>query len=277
VNIYNVLILSIVEGITEYLPVSSTGHMILIDDWLGMDGGLVSNFEIFIQLGAILAVVVLYPRRFLGLIPKKGEWSLAKISEAAKGFQGRRALLLLFVACLPAFIMGALLHKTIKNYLFNSPSVSIALIVGGIILIAVEKRKKEPVITSIDQINLKVAALIGIAQCCALWPGVSRSGATIVGGLLCGLSRGVAAEFSFLVAVPIMCAAVSFDLLQSAENIDFRAGTFFGIGFVVSFVVAVLAIKSFVALLSRIGMAPFGYYRIVLGVIVASYWALYTV
>ena len=276
-NIYNVLILSIVEGITEYLPVSSTGHMILIDDWLGMDGGLVSNFEIFIQLGAILAVVVLYPRRFLGLIPKKGEWSLAKISEAAKGFQGSRALLLLFVACLPAFIMGALLHKTIKNYLFNSPAVSIALIVGGIILIVVEKRKKEPVITSIDQINLKVAALIGIAQCCALWPGVSRSGATIVGGLLCGLSRGVAAEFSFLVAVPIMCAAVSFDLLQSAENIDFRAGTLFGIGFVVSFVVAVLAIKSFVALLSRIGMAPFGYYRIVLGVIVASCWALYTV
>jgi undecaprenyl-diphosphatase len=272
VDLFSVIILAIVEGITEYLPVSSTGHMILVDEWLGMSGDLVSNFEIFIQLGAILAVVVLYPHRFLALIPKKGEWSLKKAFDRTAGFHGVRALALLFVGCLPAFFMGALFHKAIKSYLFNSLSVSVALVVGGIVLIIIEQKKREPSVSAVDQISLRIAALIGVAQCCALWPGVSRSGATIVGGLLCGLSRGVAAEFSFLVAVPVMCAAVAFDLLKSASSIDMNAGALFGVGFVVALIVAVLAIKTFVSLVSRVGMAPFGWYRIVLGLIVAASW-----
>jgi undecaprenyl-diphosphatase len=272
VDLFSVIILAIVEGITEYLPVSSTGHMILVDEWLGMSGDLVSNFEIFIQLGAILAVVVLYPHRFLALIPKKGEWSLKKAFDRTAGFHGVRALSLLFVGCLPAFFMGALFHKAIKSYLFNSLSVSVALVVGGIVLIIIEQKKREPSVSAVDQISLRIAALIGVAQCCALWPGVSRSGATIVGGLLCGLSRGVAAEFSFLVAVPVMCAAVAFDLLKSASSIDMNAGALFGVGFVVALIVAVLAIKTFVSLVSRVGMAPFGWYRIVLGLIVAASW-----
>ncbi len=271
-DLFSVIILAIVEGITEYLPVSSTGHMILVDEWLGMSGDLVSNFEIFIQLGAILAVVVLYPHRFLALIPKKGEWSLKKAFDRTAGFHGVRALALLFVGCLPAFFMGALFHKAIKSYLFNSLSVSVALVVGGIVLIIIEQKKREPSVSAVDQISLRIAALIGVAQCCALWPGVSRSGATIVGGLLCGLSRGVAAEFSFLVAVPVMCAAVAFDLLKSASSIDMNAGALFGVGFVVALIVAVLAIKTFVSLVSRVGMAPFGWYRIVLGLIVAASW-----
>jgi undecaprenyl-diphosphatase len=272
VDLFSVIILAIVEGITEYLPVSSTGHMILVDEWLGMSGDLVSNFEIFIQLGAILAVVVLYPHRFLALIPKKGEWSFKKAFDRTGGFHGVRALALLFVGCLPAFFMGALFHKAIKSYLFNSLSVSVALVVGGIVLIIIEQKKREPSVSAVDQISLRIAALIGVAQCCALWPGVSRSGATIVGGLLCGLSRGVAAEFSFLVAVPVMCAAVAFDLLKSASSIDMNAGALFGVGFVVALIVAVLAIKTFVSLVSRVGMAPFGWYRIVLGLIVAASW-----
>lgn len=269
-DLYSVLILAIVEGITEYLPVSSTGHMILVDDWLGMNGDLVSNFEIFIQLGAILAVVVLYPHRFIALIPRKGEWSVKRAFNASDGFYGIRALTLLFVGCLPAFFMGALFHKAIKSYLFNSLSVSVALVLGGIVLILIEQRKRKPSVNSVESISLQTAALIGIAQCCALWPGVSRSGATIVGGLLCGLSRGVAAEFSFLVAVPVMCAAVAFDLLKSLSRIDFSAVTLFGVGFVVALIVAVVAIKSFVSLVSRIGMAPFGWYRIVLGLVVVG-------
>ena len=168
--------------------------------------------------------------------------------------------------------MGALFHKAIKSYLFNSLSVSVALVVGGIVLIIIEQKKREPSVSAVDQISLRIAALIGVAQCCALWPGVSRSGATIVGGLLCGLSRGVAAEFSFLVAVPVMCAAVAFDLLKSASSIDMNAGALFGVGFVVALIVAVLAIKTFVSLVSRVGMAPFGWYRIVLGLIVAASW-----
>lgn len=274
VDLFSVLILAIVEGITEYLPVSSTGHMILVHEWLGIKGELVSNFEIFIQLGAILAVLVLYPHRFIALLPKKGEWSIRKAFDGTAGFQGVRALALLFVGCLPAFFIGALFHKVIKSYLSTSLPVSIALVLGGIIFILIEQRKRAPTVSSIDQINLQTAALIGVAQCCSLWPGVSRSGATIVGGLLCGLSRGVAAEFSFLVAVPVMCAAVSFDLLKSISRIDFSAATLFGVGFVVALIVAVVAIKSFVSLVSRIGMAPFGWYRILLGLIVAGSWVM---
>jgi undecaprenyl-diphosphatase len=157
-------------------------------------------------------------------------------------------------------------------------TVAIALILGGVILVFIESRVAKYVkINSLDEIDLRTSFLIGCFQVCALWPGISRSGATIVGGLICGLNSAVAAEFSFLIAVPLMCIAVTFDLLQSLQFLQFHQIGFFLLGFIVSFIVAVLAVKWFVALLTRIGLKPFGYYRIILGVLVmANYLLVYS-
>lgn len=253
-------LLGIVEGLTEFLPVSSTGHLILFGDLIEFHGALAGTFEIFIQLGAILAVVVLYKERFVALLPNKGVES-----DRLSGVPG---CVKLFVGCLPAFILGPLLHSTIKEMLFFPGPVALALIVGGVLLIAIERRQREPSVCDVSDITLKQCFGVGVFQCLALWPGFSRSGATILGGLLLGLERKVAAEFSFLLAVPVMCAAVAYDLLKTAAGFSLQDLPVFALGFVISFMTAIAAIRFFLSLLTRFTLAPFGIYRIVIGICV---------
>lgn len=256
------LILGIVEGLTEFIPVSSTGHLILFGQVLNFQGPVANTFNIFIQLGAILAVVVLYFPRFLGLL------DFSRPAKSTACFRGLTGTAKLFLACLPAFVAGALLHHTIKTYLFFPGPVTAALIAGGIIMILTERREPMPALDCIEQISYRQAFLIGLVQCFSLWPGVSRSAATIVGGMLFGLNRQTAAEFSFLVAVPVMCGAVVFDLFKSWNLLDLSQIPLFAIGFVVSFLTAMLAIRFFLSLLRRFTLVPFAVYRIILGVFV---------
>lgn len=250
-------LLGIVEGVTEFIPVSSTGHLILFGDIFSFRGEVASVFEVFIQSGAILAVLALYWKRFIGLIP-------FKVSNS-RGFEGWQGIGKLAAASAPAFLSGALLHSAIKSKLFYPMPVAFALVAGGIVLILVEKRKTPPTTISIDDLSYLQAFMIGVGQCASLWPGVSRSAATIIAGLLCGLDRKVAAEFSFLVAVPVMFAATAYDLYKSSHLLSAEHLPIFGIGFLVSFLVALLAVRIFISLLNRIGLTPFGWYRIALG------------
>lgn len=251
-------VMGIVEGLTEYLPVSSTGHLILVGHWLNFEGEGAKTFEIFIQLGAILAVVLLYPDRFRALLDfkSKSPWS------------GKRACLLLGVASLPAFIFGFILHKFIKEHLFSPLTVALALIVGGVVMIIVERVGVKSENHSLEEIGIKSAFYVGLFQVLALWPGMSRSACTIIGGMLSGLSRTVAAQFSFLVAVPVMTVAVGYDALKSFGSLSFGDVPTFAVGFMVSTLVAMLAIKALVAFLQKYSLAPFGIYRILVGAIV---------
>ena len=258
-DLSSAIVLGIVEGLTEYLPVSSTGHLIIAGEYLGFTGERASTFEIFIQLGAILAVVVIYFKRFTDLFFFSG---------TVQGLKGWDGIAKIGAACLPAFVLGAVLHGYIKTYLFSPLSVGFALIIGGVLLILIERREARAVTTDVESLTLRQAVSIGLFQCLALWPGVSRAGATIAGGMLSGCSRSVAAEFSFLVAVPIMCAAVSYDLFKSAGALQFSDLSFFGVGFVVAFVTALFAIKWFIGIVNRITLVPFGVYRILFGILV---------
>ena len=249
------LVLGIVEGFTEYLPISSTGHMILAGKLLGYEGDKASAFEIFIQLGAILAVVVLYWRRFVSLFDRK----------AARGLRGINGLIKLAVCCFPAAFLGLLVRKQIKLYLFEPLPVAIALIAGGIVMLLV--REPDERISSVDDLTLRDALIIGLFQCFALWPGVSRSGSMIIGGMLIGVTRITAAEFSFLVAVPMMTMAAGYELLKSKDLLTSADIMNFGIGFVTAFIFAMLAIKFFLNLLARYSLRPFGVYRIALGAV----------
>lgn len=260
------ILLGIVEGLTEFIPVSSTGHLILFGNALGFKGNTAASFEIFIQLGAILAVVVLYFKDFQGLLDFRG------IGDTAHSFSGLHGLLKLFLACLPAFVLGALAHDFIKEKLFSSFSVAIALIAGGLIMLMIESGNKtaQQQTTQLANISPMQALKVGFFQCISLWPGISRSGATIVGGMLCGLERKLAAQFSFLVAVPVMSAAVLYDLLKSSAVLTREDMLVFATGFVVSFVTALFAIKFFISLLNRMTLKPFAYYRIALGILVLA-------
>jgi undecaprenyl-diphosphatase len=175
------------------------------------------------------------------------------------------------IACVPAFVLGAILHKVIKERLFSPITVGVGFLAGGILVLLVERIWKRPVSqaseTALDEITLRQAFVVGCGQCLALWPGMSRSASTIIGGMIAGLDRRTAAEFSFLVAVPVMIAATGLDLIKSASHIPSSAVPIFGVGFLVSFIVALGAIRWFISLLSRFTLVPFGWYRIVLGVI----------
>ncbi|WKZ58023.1 MAG: undecaprenyl-diphosphate phosphatase [Bdellovibrionota bacterium] len=257
-EIFAAVVLGIIEGLTEFIPVSSTGHLILANELLGFTGDKAHTFDIVIQLTAILAVVWLYKQRFRELCTFEHKTS----------FSGWAGLARLGVACLPAFILGALLHDSIKSLLFFPLPVACALIVGGVIMIALERRGSTPSVHSLEQLTLRQAFLIGCFQCISLWPGMSRSASTIIGGLCVGLNRIVAAEFSFLVAVPVMCAAVGYELFKSASELVWQDLPLFLVGFIVSFITALLAIKFFLSLLRRWTLEPFGWYRIGVGVIV---------
>ncbi len=251
-DVIKAAILGVVEGVTEFIPVSSTGHLILMGDFLSF-GHHAATFEVAIQLGAILAVVIVY-------------WSFFKRYLSLKHWFSRESALVL-VAITPALILGALLHDVIKSLLFGSSTVVYALAVGGVIMILVDRLKIEPTAGDVAQITFKQALIVGLCQCVALWPGMSRSGSTIVGGILAKLDYATAAKFSFIISVPVMMAAVCFDLLKSAATLTAYDVQLIGVGFAVSFGVAILAIKWFLKMLTRLRLTPFGIYRMCLAFI----------
>jgi undecaprenyl-diphosphatase len=252
------IILGVVEGLTEFLPVSSTGHLILVGHVLDFTGSRADTFEVFIQLGAILAVVWMYRQRFASLLQLRHN----------TGLQGKRGLTLIGITTLPALVVGFLLHDFIKDHLFQPQTVAIGLAAGGIALILFERFKHTNQTVSLDKITIRQAVGIGLYQLLALWPGVSRSASTIVGGMILGLDRKTAAEYSFLIAVPVMIAATGFDLLKSLPNLHTSDIALFATGFVAAFISALLAIKYFISFVQRFGFTAFGVYRIALAVLV---------
>lgn len=249
-------ILGLVEGLTEFLPVSSTGHLILAGHWLGFSGSKASTFEIFIQMGAILAVVCSYFPRFISFL------DLSK----NEGFAGRRGIFLLIVCTLPALVLGFLLHSFIKEHLFSPQTVAVGFIAGAVWILIAEKFYKTPSKVSLDVVSALEAFKIGCFQCLAMWPGFSRSGATILGGMTLGLDRKTAAEFSFFAAVPLLSAAAILDLVKSIKYLSVSDLPFFGAGFLVSFITAWLVIKIFVGFVSRHSLSIFAWYRFAVGI-----------
>jgi len=253
-NILGAAFLGLIEGLTEYLPVSSTGHLILWIDLLGFEGPPGKVFEIAIQMGAILAIVVLYFGRLwraaIGLFGDKDQRRLA------------RNILLAF---LPAMVLGALFHGIIKSLLFNPWVVSVALILGGLAILAIERFKPEPTRHSVEELSPKMSVYVGLCQAVAMIPGVSRAGATIMGAMLLKLDRKAATEFSFFLAVPTLLAATVYDLFKNRAVLVLDDFALIGVGFGVSFAVGLAVIKGLIAWVSRHDFTPFAYYRIVVG------------
>jgi len=251
------VILGVVEGLTEFLPVSSTGHLIVVGHLIGFTGPVADCFDVFIQLGAILAVVFLYRERFLGLFPR-----LSGNNLGCSGFPGRRGLFMLAITTIPALVIGFVAHKTIKTYLFTPMTVAMGLAVGGLAILVVERFKPSPTTFGLDGMTYRQALAVGIFQCFSMWPGMSRAACTILGGLLAQVDRRTATEYSFLAAVPVMLAAVSYDLYKHLPVLSVAHTELFVVGFAVSFVSAVAAVKTFVALVQRWSLAPFAWYRL---------------
>jgi undecaprenyl-diphosphatase len=254
------LILGIVEGLTEFLPVSSTGHLIIVGDLLDFNDDKGKVFEIVIQLGAILGVVWDYRAR------------VGRLITGLNTKHEQRFLLTLFIAFLPAAIAGLLLHRHIKTYLFNPVTVAMALIVGGFAILWIERLSPRVRVTSMEDLGPMDALKIGIAQTFSLFPGVSRAGATIMGGLLSGLSRTAATEFSFLLAMPIMFAATFFELLNNYNLFEVTDLPVFATGFVTSFVSALIIVKIFLRYVANHTFTAFAVYRIIFGALVLWYF-----
>ncbi len=277
IELLKAFILGLVEGLTEFAPVSSTGHMILVDDmWLNSKEFLgqytANTFKIVIQLGSILAVVIIFKDRFidmLGLNRLVGK----KEEQAHEGNHLR--LTHVIVGLIPAGVLGLLFEDTIDEHLFSIETVLIGLLVGSFLMIAadiVSSRKKEPKVKTVDQITYKQALSIGLIQCLSLWPGFSRSGSTISGGVLLGLSHRAAADFTFIMAVPIMAGASLLSLVKNWEYFNMEALPFFIVGFLSAFIFALISIRFFLKLINKIRLMPFAIYRIVL---VAAIYFLY--
>jgi len=253
------VVLGIVEGLTEFLPVSSTGHLIIVGDLINFNGDSAKVFEIVIQLGAILGVAWDYRTRLTRTFTQFREKS------------EQRFVLNLFVAFLPAAILGLLLHHHIKTYLFNSFTVALALIVGGIAILLIERLPLKVRTKDVDSLGTLDAFKIGLAQTFSLFPGVSRAGATIMGGLLAGLSRTAATEFSFFLAIPMMVAATGYELFNNLHILQASDFELLAVGFVMSFISAVIVVKMFLRYVSRHDFSVFAWYRIVFGLIVLYY------
>jgi undecaprenyl-diphosphatase len=255
-------ILGVVEGATEFIPVSSTGHLIIAGEWLGFTGEDAKAFEIFIQLGAILAIVWLYRAR-LGRV----------LGGATSEPASRRLVINLFIAFLPAAVVGLLTHKAIKAYLFSPLVVATTMLLGGIIIYLIERWRPQPSIPTVDELPPRTALGIGVAQVLSLVPGTSRSGATIMGAYCLGLTREAATEFSFFLAVPTMVAATAYDLAKSASALSAADVPIFAVGFVVAFLTAVVVVRAFVAYVARSSFVAFAWYRIGFGLLLlAWYW-----
>lgn len=262
-NLIAVLV-GIVEGLTEFLPVSSTGHMIIVGHMLDFDDNVADVFDVFVQLGAILSVIFIYKDRF-------------KRFMTADGWNMDRGMSVWHVAAgiVPVMAVAYVLHKYIKMYLFNPFTVAIGLALGGLLLIYAEhktKDKQDELCKDIDKMTMKQAAWVGIYQFLSLWPGFSRSGSTIAGGLLVGLHRDVAANYTFIIAVPLMFVACIYDLLKNLHHL--HAGDFqiLAIGFVVSFVVAYGSVLWFLKFLKKYNLSSFGYYRLLVSLFTLWYF-----
>lgn len=254
------LVLGVVEGITEFLPVSSTGHLIIAADIIGFTGERAKTFEIFIQLGSILGVMWHFRAKITDVI---GHLNTVPAQKFA---------LNIAVAFLPAALLGVAVHGAIKQYLFNPFTVAIALIAGGIAILVIERRPRVARVTSLEAMSVKTAFLVGCAQTLALFPGVSRSGATIMGGLLAGLGRTTATEFSFFLAMPTMLAATVYDLYKTWHLLSAADLPVFALGFITAFITALIVVRLFLNFVTHHTFTPFAYYRIGFGCAVLIYF-----
>lgn len=254
--ILKAIILGIVEGITEFLPISSTGHLIVFGHFLNFTGDFSITFEIVIQLGAILAVVFFYRKRILE--------SLKNIKPGLWGF---RLWLWILIAFLPSAILGILSNNFVEKYLFSPLTVSVALIVGAILIIVVENRFHAARYNDILKVGAKKSLYIGLAQCLSLFPGMSRSASTIMGGMIVGLSVKAAAEFSFFLAIPTMFAATGYSLIKGVASMTEMEWTALAVGFAVSFAVAFVVVGKFISFLGKHSLKPFAYYRLIAGLV----------
>jgi undecaprenyl-diphosphatase len=250
---WHAIFLGLIEGLTEFIPVSSTGHLVLAGHFLGVDSPK-RVFEILIQLGAILAILTVYAAKLLRIL-----------LDLPRDQRTQRFVVSVLVAFLPAVGIGVLLHKQIKAMLEVPLIVCLALIVGGVILLIVDRMALEPVHQDAMDIPPMLALKIGLCQCVAMIPGVSRSGATIVGAMLMGTSKVAAAEFSFFLAMPTMAGAFAYDLYKNYHEIDAAAVQSIAIGFVVAFVVGVVVVRYMLDFVSKRGFAPFAWWRIAVG------------
>lgn len=255
--LFKALILGVVEGLTEFLPISSTGHLILASDLLNFNDEKGKVFTIVIQLGAILAVCWEY-RAKIGSV----------VADVGSRQDANRFVLNILIAFLPAAILGLLFIKTIKQYLFHPVPVATAFIVGGVLILWAERRKHVVEVERVEDMDWKHALKVGLMQCLALIPGTSRSGATIIGGLFFGLSRKAATEFSFFLAIPIMFAATFYDVYRSRDILQFDDVGVFMLGFVASFVSALLAVRGLLRFISHHDFTVFAWYRIGFGIVV---------
>ncbi len=256
------LILGIVEGLTEFLPISSTGHLIVFGDLLNFhSNGKV--FEIAIQLGAVLAVVFEYRRRFAHVVTHIGREP-----------ETNRFVLNLAIAFIPAAVVGLLFSKQIKAFLFNPISVATALVVGGLLILWIEKRQstRTPKVMRVEDMRPKDALVVGLAQILALIPGTSRSGSTIMGGMLWGLERKAATEFSFFLAVPVMIAATFYDVIKHYKDFSLQDAMLIVVGFVAAFVAGLVAVKALLKFIATKNYVPFAWYRIVFGGVILLTW-----
>ncbi len=276
------VLLGIVEGLTEYLPVSSTGHLILFGHWLGFTGHAAITVDICIQLGAVLAVVAYERFKIRSLLSRAHEegrhlrraiatstssWT-DLVSASVETHKHLWFLIGLGAAFLPAALVGLLAHEWIEAHLFSPRTVALSLIIGGVVILIVETRPKPVRCTVLEHVGLSKAVGVGVAQCMALIPGMSRSGSTIVGGLLLGLDRKVAAEFSFFLALPTMFAATGYKFVQSYHLFNAQDLLALLTGLAVSFLVAWAVIAAFLSYVKRHTLKVFGYYRVILGTII---------
>ena len=255
-------ILGVVEGATEFIPVSSTGHLILVGGWLGFTGEDAKTFEIFIQLGAVLAVAWLYRQ------------DLARaIATHRSGVLRHQLLVNIFIAFLPAAIVGVAAHGFIWVHLFDPRVVAVALVVGGVAMLVIERWRPEPRVGRLSDMSVRQSLGIGLAQILSLVPGVSRSGATIMGAYTLGLTRKAAAEFSFFLAIPVMIAATGYDLVTGAHALTPRDVPVFAVGFVVAFATALVVVRRFVEYVGRASFTAFAWYRIGFGLLLLAWFA----
>lgn len=262
-TLLSALAMGVVEGATEFLPISSTGHMILFGELIGFQGPPGKTFEISIQLGAVLAVVVLFRATL---------WRLAM--HAWRPGPERFYAINILLAFLPAAFLGATFHSTITGLLFSPWVVCAALILGGFAIIAIERWRPPPTIESVPQMGPLAAVLIGFGQALAMIPGTSRSGATIITALLVGVERRTAAEFSFILAIPTMFAATVYSLYKARADLDLSGMGQIAVGFTMAFIVALFVVRWLMSVITRIGFTPFGYYRIALGTVMLVFLLL---
>lgn len=248
--------LGLIEGLTEFIPVSSTGHLILLVDLLGFKGPPGRVFEVAIQFGAILAVCVLYSQRLLRML-----------LGAPTDPEARRFIIGILIAFLPAVVIGVLAHGFIKSVLFSPFVVAVSFIVGGFAILAVERWRPVPRYAAVEHFPLRTYLAIGFCQTLAMIPGVSRSGATIMGALMLGANRRAAAEFSFFLAIPTMLGATVYDLYKNRHGLDQEGWGLIAVGFVMAFLAAIVVVRALVAWVGQHGFAPFAYYRIIIGTV----------